>query len=426
MAYSGGLDSHVLLHALSGLRRALAPAAIEAVHINHGLSANAGAWEQHCRDVCEALGVAFRSIAVDAGAGRGESPEAAARRARYAALAGLMSPGDCLLTAHHQGDQCETVLLHLLRGSGPHGLSAMPCCSPFAAGYHARPLLEFTRPGLQAYAAAHGLEWIEDESNTDTALDRNYLRHQVLPHLRRRWPALDRTVSRAARHSGEAAQLLDEMAREDLPRVAAPDLKSLAVDKLAALSTPRVHNVIRFWLRSLALPLPGSEHMGEIEKQVFTAASDRVPCVRWPGVELHRYRDRLYAFAPLSTPGNREELHWNIEQPLRLPAGDGLLIARACVGEGIRADLCYSDQVTVRFRRGGERCRPVGVQSRRTLKNLFQERAVPPWMRDRIPLVFVGGQLAAVVDHWVCQPYQAQPDEHGIIFQWQRSRQHEA
>jgi len=177
VAYSGGLDSHVLLHALASLRGRLA-AGIGAVHVNHGLQADALHWETHCRHVCEGLGVRYVPLRVTAAAAAGESPEAAARAARYTALADWLPERHCLLTAQHQDDQAETLLLQLLRGSGVHGLAAMPDMAVLGAGRHQRPLLAFSRAQLHHYAAAHRLDWIDDPSNTDTAFDRNYLRQQ--------------------------------------------------------------------------------------------------------------------------------------------------------------------------------------------------------------------------------------------------------
>jgi len=420
VGYSGGLDSHVLLHAMVALQAALAPGEVRAIHVNHGLSPHAKAWAEHCQKVCRDLGVSCDVAAVDARPVNGEGPEAAARRARYAAIAQVMVAGDCLVTAHHQDDQAETVLLQLLRGAGPHGLSGMPAHAPFGPGSHARPLLAFTRRSLHHYATVHGLAWIEDESNVNVNLERNYLRHEILPRLRRHWPAASRTLDRAARHSQAAAAMLDAMAQEDLARVSGPDPQCLSLVELAALGPARMRNTLRYWLRQRGLPLPGSEHMDQVAAQMFAAPADREPRVSWPGAEMRRYRDRLYAFPPAGEFGTDETFPWDITQAMTLPPGGGVLSAREQIGAGVRAELCYSGAVAVCFRKGGERCQPVGAAHSRTLKNLFQERGIPPWVRERTPLVYIGGRLAAVADLWICQPFAARPGERGIVFHWQR------
>lgn len=418
IAYSGGLDSHVLLHAMAELRPRLAPRRVQAVHVNHGLSPNAGSWARHCAAVCAGLGIACRQLTVDARPLRGEGPEAAARHARYTALAGLPAPGETLLTAHHQGDQAETVLLQLLRGAGPHGLAAMPGQAPFAAGVHARPLLAFTRGDLRAYARDRGLLWVEDESNADVSLERNYLRREIVPRLRERWPAMERTLSRSAGHNREAAAMLDEIAAQDLQSLMMPHDGALSIARLSRLAGARLRNVLRHWLRRRGLPLPTTEQLHQIEDQLL-AGSDRSPRVCWPGAEVRRYRDGLHALAPLPDPPSNMVLPWDLTAPVALPGG-GALYARTRTGAGIKADLCYSEPVTVRYRNGGERCRPAGTHYSRTVKNLFQEQGVPPWMRTRVPLVYIGERLAAVADYWVCHPFQAQPREQGMVFQWRR------
>lgn len=420
VAYSGGLDSHVLLHAMCELRPALAPAGVAAVHVDHGLSPHARAWADHCVSVCEDLAVTCRVLAVDATPVRGEGPEAAARRARYGAIAAVMAAGDCLLTAHHRGDQGETVMLQLLRGAGPRGLAGMPPYAPFAAGGHARPLLSFTRRELHAYAEDRGLVWVEDESNANPALERNYLRREILPRLRAHWPAVDRTLVRVAAHQRDAAALLEDIAVQDLAELGEPPHRNLSIEALKRLGGARRRNVIRHWLRRCRLPLPSAEQLRQIEVHLFGAADDRMPHVAWPGAEVRRYRDRLYASAPLPQAPPRGVLAWDVCRQAALPCADGVLSAHEQVGAGVKADLCYSAPVTVRFRQGGERCQPAGTDCSRTLKNLFQEMGVPPWMRGRIPLVYVGDRLAAVADYWVCHPFQAHGQERGVVFHWQR------
>lgn len=416
VAYSGGLDSTVLLHAVSALRPALS-AELLAHHIDHGLQPDSPSWAAHCRARCEVLGIALHVSRVEVVGVGEEGLEAAARRARYAAFAAAMTPGDCLLTAHHADDQAETVLLQLLRGCGPHGLAAMPAIEPFAAGTHARPLLELERSVLEAFAHAAGLGWIDDPSNSDTRLRRNFIRHDIIPRLRQHWPVLSRTLSRSARHAAAAAALLDERAAEDLPQLLGPQSDMLSASGLAALSRPRADNVLRYWLRSLSLPLPGTVQLERVHTEVLPARPGATPLLAWPGGEMRRHRGWLYAMAPLAPVDPSLVLQWaDPDQPLALPGG-GILRAHAVRGAGLRADLA---PFIVRFRQGGERCRPAGRGHAHTVKKLLQEAGVPPWLRDRVPLIFSAAASSdlqrgplAIAGVCIAEGCQAQGEERG-------------
>lgn len=412
LAYSGGCDSHVLLHAAAQLKQSGRLPALYVVHVEHGLHVDAAAWARHCATICEALAVPFTLRRVDARPAAGESPEAAARRARYRAIAELLTEGDCLLTAHHQDDQAETLLLQLLRGGGPHGLASMPQTAPFAAGIHARPLLAYSRSALRAYAQQQGLHWIDDPSNSDTGFDRNFLRAAVMPRLRERWPALAQVLARSAIHQAEAAQLLDTLAREDARQCRRED-QGLSITALSALDEARQRNLLRYWLKELGFKLPDTVRLAQLQQTLLHAAPDRHPEVRWKGVTVRRYRDHLYASVPQDPPDSALVMPWDIERTLPLPDGK-MLSAMPVRGAGLKAALCRGETVTVRYRRGGEVCRPGPRAASRPLKKLFQEAGVPPWERETIPLIYVGERLAAVGDYWVCAPCQASGDEAGL------------
>lgn len=417
VAFSGGLDSTVLLHVMAALRPHYA-AELCAVHVDHGLQPAAADWARRCRAVCEARDIPLRDIAVDARPGPGESPEAAARRARYAGIRALMEEGDCLLTAHHQDDQAETVLLQLLRGSGVAGLAAMPPHAPFAAGWHARPLLGLARAELKAYAEAYTLSWVDDPTNFDTGLRRNHLRHEILPRLRGQWPAFARTLSRSAAHCAETARLLDEIGAEDLAAVAGPRAATLSIDALMQLSPERLNNVVRYWLRTLELPLPTTAHLERLHEDILKAAQDSAPLLTWPGAEVRRYRSLLYAMWPLPEHDPERIVPWDLAAPLDLPTCGGRLVARHSAGSGIRRVLLKDRPVTVRFRRGGEHCRPAGRGHTHELRKLLQESAVPPWLRERVPLLYVGDELVAVADLFICEGFQAGEGEAGVELEW--------
>jgi tRNA(Ile)-lysidine synthase len=409
VAYSGGLDSHVLLHAMARLRDEHG-VMLQAAHVDHALHPDSARWAEHCQTVCADLNIPCQTVRVHAKADAGVSPEAAARRARYQALADLMEPGDDLLTAHHQDDQAETLLLQLLRGAGPYGLAAMPPCARFAAGLHLRPLLEFSRAALRRYAEEHKLRWIEDPGNIKRDFARNYLRHDVMPLIHARWPAAAVTLARGARLQAEAAELMDALAELDLRQAQGVQKNTLSISALNTLSDTRRRNVLRQWIKGLGLPQPDSRHVQRLLQDVLSARADATPCVRWRGAEVRRYRDELYAMPPLAPHDASLIVPWDMKQPLTLPADLGVLSCVPSAGAGIKETA----GVTVRFRRGGERCTPSGRHETHVLKKLLQEAGVPPWRRERIPLIYIGGQLAAVSDLWVCEPFQAGPGEAGL------------
>lgn len=393
IAFSGGLDSLVLLHALAAIRERL-PARLRALHVDHGLQSDSLRWAAGCERQSLSLKIPLEIIKIEIIPKSGVSLEALAREARYRALGGRMAPGDILLTAHHQDDQAETLLLQLLRGSGVSGLAAMPSLAALGDGWLARPLLGFSRSLLANYARAEGLEWIEDPSNRHLAFDRNYLRHQVIPVLRARWPALGRSLSRSARHCAEAQTLIDELARRDLAGAVADESGCLDTKALRSLPAPRCRAVLRQWIARQGLPLPPAVALDRILDELLTAAQDRCPEVIWRGAEVRRFRGKLYLLPPLPPFDRVWSRQWDGRGPLILPAGLGRLLLEP-VPE-------MAQPLSVSFRRGGERCRPLGSSHSRSLKQLLQEAGVPPWERGRIPLVWREGELAAVGDLWCC------------------------
>ena len=337
VAYSGGVDSHVLLHLVVKQCRELAGRVLAAVYVDHGLQVASVAWAEHCRQVCRELGVQLICLSVDAQAAAGESPEAAARRARYSTLEELVGEGDALLVAHHRDDQAETLLLQLLRGAGPRGLAAMPASAPLGKGRLLRPLLELERAQILDYARAHGLCWVDDPSNADKDLDRNYLRHEILPRLKTRWPGMSRTLTRSARRCAESSALNDELAENDLFSII--NKGCLSVPDLALLAAPRQRNVLRYWLRTLDLPSPSEAQLERVLSDVIAALQDREPCVQWAGAQVRRYRNHLYAMAPLPPFDPTRVWSWSSPLvPLLIP-GVGRLELRLAQGQGLRCEV---------------------------------------------------------------------------------------
>ena len=413
VALSGGLDSTVLLHALASQRSRL-PGELRAVHVNHSLHAQAAEWQRHCATLCASLDVPLESRIVKVQPRPGESLEAVAREQRYAAFRILLGPGDLLLLAHHQDDQMETFLLQALRGAGVRGLAAMPEAAVVDGLHLARPLLDCGRADIEAWAKHEGLRWMEDPSNTDTGFDRNYLRHEVLPRLKARWPAAGDTLGRSARFCAEADVLLRELGAEDHARYGAAE--TLPLRALRELSAPRARNLLRHWLQSRQLPLPPAHKLEEILRQA-EARADRNPCIEWAGAEVRRYRQRLYAQPPVAAAAPRE---FRLRPGLAQELGEGLGVLRLtpASGEGLRASLCGPEGLAVAFRHGGESCRPAGRGHDRPLKKWLQELHVVPWLRDRLPLLHAEQELLAVAGLFVCEDYAANPGEPGLRIEW--------
>lgn len=401
VAYSGGLDSTVLLHALSRPGgRAGAP--IVAVHVNHALNPDAERWEHHCRRFAERLGVRFIPRRIDIPAADPSGPEAAARERRYAAIAELVEPGDHVLTAHHEEDQAETLLLNLMRGSGSAGLAGIGAVQPFGTGLLLRPLLGVPREAIEAYAAAHALEWCDDPSNADSRFDRNYLRREILPAFRRRWPAVSARLARSAGLLAEANELLGELAELDLERLGG-DPARLDLEALRLLSPARQRNVLRHAIRRLGLPMAPSARLDQAVRELLTAAPDAQPLVRWPGGELRRYRGNVYVLPPFAYRAPSDALALRADgRPVRLGDSLGALQLERGVPGGLDPGI-VGDGLRVAFRAGGEALRPAGRAHTQALKKLLQEQGVLPWMREFVPLLYADGALVAVGDLWVAE-----------------------
>jgi tRNA(Ile)-lysidine synthase len=390
IAFSGGLDSTVLLHLLADLAKNQSLPALNAIHVHHGLQAAAEAWPEHCRSMCESLGVPLQVIRVQVQPGA--SLERAARDARYAAFIEATQANEVLLTAQHRDDQAETLLFRLLRGAGVRGLSGMPRQRPLGKGQLLRPLLDATRAELEAYASQHKLRWIEDPSNQDRQFSRNYLRHQVFPALTQRWPQAMASMARSAAHLSEAQELLNELARIDLSEASAASefdwlkLPSIKLAPLEKLSDARQRNALSHWLEPLTR-LPDSDHWsGWLDLR--DATGDARPIWRLAEGELHRAGGRIWWLSgrwlrAAPVPGAWLEP----AQPLALP-DNGVLTLNGQIPDG---------PLQIRYREGGEVMELAG-RGHRDLKRLLNERGVPPFVRGRLPLLFKDGQLLAVAN----------------------------
>lgn len=397
IGFSGGLDSTVLLHALAQLQL---PVQLRALHINHQISANADAWQTQCADFCAQHSIPFHAEKVRV-ENTGKGIEDAARAVRYSVFEKNLAPSDYLLTAHHANDQAETLLLRLMRGTGPRGLASMASVRTLGAGLLARPLLHFTRSELEAYALAHQLSWVDDESNLDDDYDRNFLRNQVMPLLHSRWPEFKRKWQQTAELCAQQEAVMEEIAREDLVRaepLAERVGQSIELNALLGLSPARKQNVLRYWLRLINHTTPEQLHWQQIEQQIFGGREDAQTRVSWGNVALQTYRERLYAL-PLQLP--------ELELQFELRVGD--------IKPRLKVDL---PDLHIRYRAGSERCKPVGRGHSQTLKKLLQEYELEPWLRDKVPLVFSGDDLVAVGDLWICAEFVAAENETGYTLIW--------
>lgn len=416
VALSGGVDSVVLLHAAAAARQtAAAPWSLSAHHVHHGLSPNAGAWTKHCEDICAKLGVMItvERIAVDRSARVGI--EAAAREARYRSLGQVNAT--VVLLAHHARDQAETLLLQLLRGAGPAGLAAMPA----HATRYLRPLLRVQKADVLAYASAHALAWIEDESNSDARFARNRLRHDVWPALVRAFPSAETTLSRAAAHQADAAQLLDDLAGVDAAGCIVN--AALRLDAFNALSQARRANLLRHWLAQQGVPTPATHTLHEWLQQLRSDKAEqaiqlRLPATVAPDVSVRAYRGLAYVVHE-QTPWPPRD--WSGETDLRIDAGDAffgsLKFTRSTVPEAIRAPRA-GERWRLRRREDGDRVALSGNSGHVSLKNIFQNANIPPWQRELWPLLTCDKEIVCVVGIATANAFKVPASETGLLCEW--------
>lgn len=404
IGYSGGLDSHVLLHATIACLKIRPDLALRVLHVNHGLQPASDDWAEHCRAVCETLGVDIMVLPVDVDTAAGHGPEAAARKARYQAFATEMQESDYLLLGQHADDQAETFLLQALRGSGPDGLASIPRMRRFASGWLCRPMLGCNRGTLVDYASETGLHWIEDPSNQDNAFDRNFLRNEVIPLLKSRWPAVAQTLSRSASRSGAASRLLLSLASDDLGLVSTAmdndsallvaNLRQLEIPLLRSLGQERMFNVIRLWIRQSGYKVPRLQDLRQINQDLVINNSAGGGCINLRGCEVRRYQDKLWLLPHLD-PAEPFQYQWDPPfEPLVVPEAERELTREQCASMGLA--LPDDRPVMICSRQGGELIKIGQPEYHKSVKKLLQESQIPPWERERLPLLYIDGRLAAI------------------------------
>jgi len=412
VALSGGIDSVVLLDALS--KSGIEHTKIIAVHVHHGLNPLADDWLRFCQQLTAQYGIDFFAERVNID-NFDKGIEAAARTARYRALATHVKSNTILLTAQHQDDQAETLLLALKRGSGVRGLAAMPISIPFEHGLLVRPLLATPRRTIEAYAKEHQLEWVEDQSNSDNKYDRNFLRLDVLPALNQRWPGFSANIARSAQLAGQANQLLDEIAEDDLASVQRAN-EQLCLTTLVAMSAARINNLLRLWLRQFDILMPSQGQLEQLVIQMCHAKPDSDPIIELDGFTMRRYQQQLY-LVPNNVVLTAQTLSWDLKQPLELGTGIGAInVEESRLDVGVRKPR-QDELVSVRFAISGSiKVSPHGRDKRRTIKKLLQEYHVPTWQRQYVPFIFYNEQLVAALGLWIDKEFIASDQQEAIDF----------
>jgi len=378
------------------------------------LSGQSGQWAEHCQQIAADLTVDYDCIKVTVKGIADHGVESAARQARYGAIADHVLPQDTVLTAQHQNDQAETLLLQLLRGAGPKGLAAMPIQSSLADAQLLRPLLDVTQAQIVAYARQHQLQWIEDPSNRDVQFNRNYLRHQLWPVLTERWPQASEVLSRSAGHCAEYDALAYDLGVLDLQTVIVEDeTRQLAISALMLLSTQRQRNAIRTALQQWDMPLPSQRVLQALIDEVCLAEQDRVPMLSWFGVEVRRFQDKLFFDFPIGEWDH--EASYDCSEPNPIALADGRVL------DWVETDMVgirpaqFEQGLILSFRQGGESIQLVGHAHHKSLKHLYQEWAIPPWERMHVPLLFVGDELIGVVGYGYSQHCVLSEGEQGYL-----------
>jgi len=415
VALSGGVDSIVLLDMLARLSSVIG-FHLSAIHVNHGISRNADQWSHFCQGLCEAFAIPLSIFRVQIHKKNQQSLEAAARDARYQVFTRVDT--DYIVLAQHQDDQAETLLLQMLRGAGVKGLSAMPPVRLLTGTSTKllRPLLNVPRTALLYYAQAGNLSWVDDESNTNTDFDRNYLRHQVFPVIEARYPAYRKTLTRVCHHLGEAAQLLDELAQADGEQAIHHD--TLSLEKLCSLNPARAKNLLRYFLAQKMCYLPSTAKLNELLRQLSVITPDNRLSFKFENLEIRCFRGVIECLTIKSTAKKQFVIPWQGEKQLYIEPLQGMLIFTNQPGTGIDLQKLSQQNITIRSRSGGERFQLDAARPQRSLKKILQETALPPWKRDTLPLLFCADTLIWAAGIGINYHFQVPPDALGLEITW--------
>ena len=407
IGFSGGLDSTALLALFAKLREKQPHFQLRAIHIHHGLSSNADAWATHCENLCQQFQIPLLIQRVNVNMANGI--EAGARQARYEAIAQHIFPQEWLATAHHLQDQTETFFLALKRGSGLQGLSAMQAQSTVYNVPIFRPLLSFNRQQLLNFVQQQGITWIEDESNADNQYDRNFLRNQILPDLRQRWGHFDSAVQRCAQHCYEQQQLLNELLAEEYQKNVDKTDRTFKVQHFADYSAIKQRALLRLWLQECGVAMPSLVQLEHLISDVVFAKPDTQPQFRLENNIVRRYQHKLF-ITPIFTDISSNDIEAELDKPIALPDNLGTLRLQKTLqkmtalwhdenGNIYKETLALpleGTKVWIRFGYSGKvKLTPKGVNQ--DIKKVWQNLNVPPWQRQRIPLIFYDDKLQSAV-----------------------------
>ena len=415
IAYSGGVDSHVLLH-FCAMNKNWQDKII-AVYVHHDLQVIADGWAVHCQQQARLLNIQFKLLSVNAKASQGESPEEIARNVRYDALKSLIDKNEILLVAQHQEDQLETVLLQLFRGAGVQGLSAMPEKIDFGKGMLLRPLLNTSQQSVKEYALKYQLNWVEDPSNLCDDFDRNFLRNQVIPLLKTRWKSIDKTVARSARHCANTQQILSELGTELFYSVWNQKDNTLLINQLQQLELLKQPLIIRAWFTQLGLKMPNNAVIEEFFQSILAAKESRNPRLETQNHCFCRYQNKLYCLPIARLNFVFKTQNWLVSEDCIDLENNGFL-KRSVEKRGLSVSLWNRSKVTIRPRMGGEKIALLGRKGHHSLKKLFQEAHIPPWKREKIPLIYFDEQLVAIADLWVSADFMGRDEELCYQLNW--------
>ena len=419
IGFSGGLDSCVLLHSLSSSLKDRSN--LFAIHINHGINKDSDLWEKKCKDIARDLNMPFYTKKLNLKDSK--ISEGSLREARYKAFEEWAQEGDLICTAHHKDDQLETIFFRLMRGTGIEGLKGIPAWRKSSDLAYYRPFLDFSKKELMEYALLNNIKWIEDESNLDIKFSRNFIRNSVFPLLLNFWPEFSKSLQFLSKEALHSQSILDEISKNDLESCRLGSSKELSVLKINSFSYPRIRNLLYRWLLESTSASPSVKQVEEIinlinQKQesldhvILISSKDKNN-----SHDLRMFRQVLYLLPKeyCISLDQHKESEWNLENDLLLPTGK--IGFKETKGRGLSL-IHKSKKITVKGREGGERCKPFGRDRSQKLKKLLQESDISPWLRDRLPLIYVDKELAAVADLWVCDKFHTHPEETGITFSW--------
>ena len=415
IAFSGGVDSTVLLHVMKNIIDEKSQ--IRAIHINHNIVDNSKVWTKTCKSICKNFGIDIEIISLEL-THNGYGLEAAARDERYKKLKEKLYENEYLLTAHHEEDQMETVFLRMARGTGLDGLQGINEKYSFGEGIIFRPMLEVSKTSVMDYAKEHQLKWVEDSSNQDTHFDRNFLRKKIIPQFRERWPSIASSVSRLSQLSAQNIKILNQIAEEDIGPIA--NMNELPLAKLLDKSFERANNMLRYIILANGMSIPSMKTLQDGLKEMLDPETDK-SVIAWKDYCIRKYKNHLYFLSNSDLEPNKVDVRipWEIGKTVNLGENIGTIEATFIHGDGLSIEKC-KNKLTISYRQGGELIKPIGHRINKSLKNLFQENQILPWMRDKIPLIYYQDELVSVADLWFNQNYVASQNEAGFVVNWHK------